>query len=63
MLQPVLVLLEVPEGTKHRVLGPDMETQLRMRGYTVQWAIPLSYTLEAPSGSVTSSDFPGGSHV
>lgn len=52
MLQPVLVVLEVPDDTKREVLGPDLEQQLRLRGYRVKWAVPLQYTLEVPEGTL-----------
>ncbi len=53
MLQPVLVILDVPDNTQRSVLGHDLEIQLRMRGYEVKQAIPLAYTLDIPEGSIS----------
>jgi hypothetical protein len=53
MRQPVLVVLDVPEGTNLDILGKDMEHTLRNRGYTVQWAIPVQRTDGVPAGMIT----------
>ena len=54
MKQPVLVVLDVPEGTGMDTLGKDIEQTLRNRGYAVQWAIPVQCTDEVPAGAITS---------
>jgi hypothetical protein len=53
MKQPVLVILDVPEGTSLNTLGMDVEQALRNRGYTVQWAIPVQRSDEIPAGAIT----------
>jgi len=53
MLQPVLVVLEVPDGTKRNDLGPSVERGLRSQAFDVKWAIPMSYTLDVPEGAIS----------
>ena len=52
MLQPVLVILNVPDGTDRTELGTSLESYLR-RDWTVKWAVPLQYTLEVPEGMIS----------
>lgn len=53
MKQPVLVVLDVPEGTDVNTLGMDLELTLRNQGYSVRWAVPVQRTETVPAGAVT----------
>ncbi len=53
MRQPVMIVLDVPDDTEKRVLADDLERTLRARGYKIEWAIPMSYTLEVPEGAIS----------
>ncbi len=53
MLQPVLVVLDVPDGTRRSDLGPSVERGLRSQAFNVKWAIPMAYTLEVPEGAIS----------
>lgn len=53
MKQPVLLVMEVPEGTDLNQLGPALERDLRGLGHTIQWAIPVQRTDGVPAGMIT----------
>lgn len=53
MLQPVLVVLDVPDGTDRTELGKRLENYLR-GPFTVPWCVPMDYTLTVPEGMITS---------
>jgi hypothetical protein len=55
MKQPVLVILDVPEGTNLDQLGRDVEMDLRDAGRTVQWAIPVQRTDGVPATAAFTS--------
>ena len=58
MKQPVLVVLDLHDGDTRtkRELGELLEDTLNGYGllhkWHVQWAVPLSYTLEVPEGAI-----------
>jgi hypothetical protein len=56
MRQPVLVILDVPEGTDIDTLGRSVKQTLRGNGYRVRWVIPVQRTDGVPAGMVTASE-------
>lgn len=53
MKQPVLLVMNVPDGTDLSKLGPLLEGELRGLGHDVQWAIPVQRTDNVPAGAIT----------
>lgn len=56
MRQPVLVVMNVPEGTDLDKLGEDVAGVLRnadRRAWGVEWAVPVQRTDEVPAGMVS----------
>lgn len=57
MLQPVLVLMDVRDGTNTSELAETLEHTINGYGmlhkWHVRWAIPMSYTLDVPNNVVT----------
>jgi hypothetical protein len=48
MKQPILVVMEVPDGTDVTALAN------RVQGITdALWAVPLHYTIDVPEGAIT----------
>lgn len=56
MKQPVLVVLNVPEGTEQRELQHQITQALNdapRTAWLVDRVIPLSYTLDVPQGALS----------
>lgn len=53
MKQPVLLVMNVPEGADLSKLGPELERELRGLGHDIEWAMPVQRTDGVPAGAVT----------
>jgi hypothetical protein len=55
MKQPILVVMEVPEGTDVTALGTQVHDELRLSGqpWEVLWTVPLHYTIDVPEGAIS----------
>ncbi len=53
MLQPVMVIMEVPDDTRLNELGPALERELRAAGRTIRYAIPIHRTDGVPAGMIS----------
>lgn len=57
MLQPVILFMEVRDGTDRRELAETLEQTINGYGllhdWHVRYAVPMAYTLSVPEGMVT----------
>lgn len=57
MLQPVVLIMEVRDGTDRRELAETLEHTVNGYGMLYKWhvkyAVPMAYTLDVPNNVVT----------